>query len=197
MPDEDEQRIVAAAWLVLERSHFRTLKVRQVLAASGVSANGFYRRFPSKSTLLIALVEDEMARVTTHLAKRMVLASDPRERLRVWVEDLVDIAYDERRAERARMFLDPVLEEEQPRELDRLHRATLAPLERTIADGVAAGVFRSDDPELDARAIYHMVRGFTADRLAGVHDWPVERATGAVLGLARRALAPPDEGPDG
>jgi AcrR family transcriptional regulator len=57
---------VAAAWRVLERSRFRSLKVRQVLVASGSSANVFYRHFPSKAHLLLALLTDEVDRAARY-----------------------------------------------------------------------------------------------------------------------------------
>jgi len=190
MEDDEEELIISAAWRVLERSHFRTLKVRQVLAASGVSSNGFYRRFPSKSHLLVALCEDEMGRVVSELERVLAADEDPSAQLRAWIELHVDIGFDERRADRARMFLDPVLVEEQPHEVERIHRATTRPLASILSRGAEMGVFDVSDPEVQARAIYYMILGFTEDTLAGVLDLPRDRVVEAILRIASRALSP-------
>src|SRR5438067_10564555 len=67
--DEETRRILRAAWAVLDRSHFRSLKIRQVLTASNTSASTFYRHFPSKSHLLLALLADETRRGDRRLAE--------------------------------------------------------------------------------------------------------------------------------
>lgn len=189
-PDPETERIVAAAWRVLERSHFRTLKVRQVLAASEVSASLFYRRYPSKGALLVAMIDDENRRAAAHMQARLRPERDVTGRLRAWVEGGLQIVYDDRLARRSRLFLDPVLAAEHPREFERLVAVTIDPGRDLL---VAAGM-SPQAAGLRARATYHAVRGFLGDRLSGTHDWAradVARTLTALL-LPRRPTAPGD-----
>lgn len=78
-------RILRAAWMVLERSRFRSLKIRQVLLASNTSASNFYSRFPSKSHLLLALLAEEAQRSDRVLRKQLACAQGPAAQLRVWL----------------------------------------------------------------------------------------------------------------
>jgi AcrR family transcriptional regulator len=58
--DPGKRCIPMAAWAALNRSHVRSLKIRQVLTASNTSAGSVYRLFPGKSHLLLASLEEEM-----------------------------------------------------------------------------------------------------------------------------------------
>lgn len=187
----EEAEILAAAWRVLERSRFKTLKIRQVLLESGVSANTFYRYFPSKSHLMVALIEEEMAREAKRLRERMDAAGSPVDRLRAWLEDVVAIGYDEHRAARARMFLDAVLMEELPHDVDRLRQMVFSPLVELIEQGTELGVFHSADPAVDAKAVYHMLQGFISDRLAGMLDWPDDQVVDVFHRFVVRSLCAP------
>ncbi len=107
-------RILSAAWAVLRRSHFRSLKIRQVLTASYTSASSFYRLFPSKSHLMLALFENEMKAVDQRL-KAVIDPTEPAiEQLRALLRFSLGTMYSPARAEHARLFLDRELIEELP-----------------------------------------------------------------------------------
>jgi AcrR family transcriptional regulator len=184
----DDERIIAAAWRVLARSGFRSLKVRQVLLASGVSANVFYRHFPGKSHLLLALMTDEWGRAAVRLRRVLSEVDDPERQLRLWIWHNLAIAYEEQQAARARMFMDPELIRDFPREVEQAYDLLSGPLVDVIERGAQQGLFPSVRPWAGARAVYHLCAGVVSDRLAGLHEIPQEEAVELVTDFALRAL---------
>ncbi|WP_372460243.1 TetR/AcrR family transcriptional regulator [Nocardia coffeae] len=85
--------ILTAASRVLERSRFRSLKVRQVLAASGTSTTPLYRRFPSKAHLIFALPEHDVRHIDRQLQDRTDPIASVSEQLRTWLSYKIDIPY--------------------------------------------------------------------------------------------------------
>lgn len=181
-------RILAASWSVLERSGFKTLKVRQVMAASGISANAFYRHFPSKAQLLLALMDAEMSRAMAQAEVAMAGATTATGRVRAWVANNAALVFDEGRAQRARLFLDPELTAELPIEVARTIEGVIAPLADAIRGGVELGEFHSVNPEADARSVYQLMRGFTMDHLAGQSSASEAEAVDLVTDFVLRAL---------
>jgi AcrR family transcriptional regulator len=183
-------RILRAAWAVLERSHFRSLKIRQVLTASGTSASTFYRSFPSKSHLLLALLEDETARGDRRLARWIAEADTAVDRLRAWLLFNVRTIYRPELAERARLFLDSGLLEELPEDVHRLYDVTGKRLVEVIRGGMAEQVFRAGDPVADAAMVRHLVHGLLSDGLNGRLDVPEEQVLHTAFDFVLRALRP-------
>jgi len=188
--DMEARRILRAAWAVLERSQFRTLKIRQVMLAANTSASNFYRHFPTKAHLLLALLEVETARTDRLLAERIAAADSTPARLRAWLAFNIRTVYHPARAERARLFLDPDLLEELPNQVHRLHEVMGVRLVEVIRAGMAEQVFRSGNPELDAAMVRNLMRGLVANGLLGQlaesEDETVDRAHDFVM----RALSP-------
>jgi AcrR family transcriptional regulator len=190
-PDETEAaHILRAAWAVLERSHFRSLKIRQVLTASNTSASTFYRSFPSKAHLLLALLADETARADRVLAERIAEADSAEGRLRAWLRFNIRTVYRRELAERARLFLDTGLLEELPEEAHRLYDVSGRRLVELIRGGMADRVFRAGDPAADAAMVRHLVRGLFADGLNGRLGMSEEQALHTALDFVLRALRP-------
>ena len=73
--DADGERVLTAAWRVLERSNFETCKIERIMKEADVSARTFYRYFADKDELLLALMRDEMARSSLHLAAAVAAAA--------------------------------------------------------------------------------------------------------------------------
>jgi AcrR family transcriptional regulator len=187
----DPARIVAAAWRVLERSRFRSLKVRQVLVASGSSANVFYQHFPSKAHLLLALLTDEVDRAARHAGALLSESDQPEQQVRAWITQAVAVAYDERLAARARLFADPEVAVAFPGEVERANRVLVAPLAEVIIRGARTGTFTSVDPGADADAVYRLCRGYVVDLLTGMATRPQEEVVALATDFALRALSAP------
>lgn len=193
----DDLALLAAAWKVLERSGYRSLKIRQVLDASGCSASAFYRRFPSKAHLVLALMRAESERTTRDVAERLAELDDPRLELSHWLRFHVTVLYDPRRRSRALMFSDPEFVSALPGPVQE-RRVGLQRLLAGIARrGVEAGHFRTLDADADADAVYRMVRGLVYDPFSPPPDVPaavtlrrMENAALRLLGGESRDLAP-------
>jgi AcrR family transcriptional regulator len=185
---QDADRIMAAAWRVLERSRFRSLKVRQVLHESSSSANVFYQHFPSKTHLLVALLADEVERAARHARTLLSPADPPEQQLRIWIGQAVGVAYDERLAARARLFTDTEVVASFPEHVERVTRVLVAPLAAVIAAGARDGAFHSVDPEADADAVYRLCRGYVVDLLTATTPRPREEVVAAVESFVLRAL---------
>jgi AcrR family transcriptional regulator len=184
----DVTRILAAAWSVLARSRFRSLKIRQVLVASNTSASHFYRHFPSKAHLLFALLREEAQRAERVLTEQLVGADDAPARLRVWLGFHVRAIYDETRIVRVRLFRDPALLEELPDEVSNVQRILHTQLLAIIHQGMEEGTLRSADPVADAEVVQNVVRGLIDDGLAGRFSGTEEQALDRLHGFVLRAL---------
>jgi AcrR family transcriptional regulator len=161
--DAETRKILGAARLVLERSHFRSLKIRQVLAASGTSASNFYRRFPSKAHLLLAVLEDEV-RLADHRYRSEVDCTAPiADQLNTWLRYTLGTASGRAHALRTRLFLDRDLLEALPEQIAGLHRIADNQLGEIIRRGMRTGELRPGDPEADAMLMGQLVRGLLSN----------------------------------
>ena len=198
VPQAEVRRILTAAWAVLERSRFRSLKIRQVLAASDTSASNFYRHFRSKSHLLLALLADETARADARLSARLAELDSADDQLREWLAFTIRAMDDRRRTERARLFLDQDLLEELPAEVRAQHDVLGNRLVQIIRRGNAQGRFRSADPVVDSAMTQHLLRGLLANGLTGQLDGSAEETLTAAHDFVRRALgSEPGSGREG
>lgn len=157
--DSETRRILSAAWRVLERSRFRSLKVRQVLAASSTSASHFYRRFPSKAHLLVALLEDEVQLVDRQLRDRINPEAPVAEQLHTWLRYNIGTLYDQARVQRTRLFLDQDMLDMLPEQVTMLYGIFDKQLSEIIQRGMRKGELRPGDFEADALLVGYLVRG--------------------------------------
>jgi len=194
LPDEDgssggdARRILVAAATVLERTSYRSLKIRQVLTTAGIATSTFYRHFSGKTDLMLALLREEALARLAELDVRLDAAQSPRDELVAWIDHSVSIATDPIHHGQAKVYTDPLLLQEAPVQLAELTELLIMPLVGVIERGVAAGVFASDDPKRDARALYHVVRGELTDVLAGVRARTPADVRDDLVGFAIQAL---------
>ncbi|MEU6185781.1 TetR/AcrR family transcriptional regulator [Nocardia sp. NPDC047038] len=191
MRDSETQRILAAAWSVLERSHFRSLKVRQVLAASHTSASNFYRRFPSKAHLLLALLEDEVRIVARQLRDRIDPDAPVAEQMHTWLRCNMGSLYDQERAQRTRLFLDQDLMEVLPEQVTTLYGIFDKQLSEIIRRGMRKGELPLGDPETGAMLVGHLVRGVLTSGLNGALPPDEPDLVACVHSFVLRALGHP------
>lgn len=155
------QKIIEVAEDVFRRFGSQKTNVVDVARELGVSHGAVYRHFDSKAALRDAVVEGWLRTVSDPLQQIAQSDEPPEQRLRHWFETL-------RRIKRRKIETDPQLFNVtreifgEARGVMRGHKTLLTgQVERIIRDGVAAGVFRSDDPAgsaeavLDAMSRYH------------------------------------------
>lgn len=146
-------RILEAAEEVLRRYGPAKATVVDVARALGVSHGSVYRHFPSKAALRDAVMERWLTRVSAPLAAIAAEGGPAPDRLRRWFDCLIA-------AKRAKVLDDPEMFATynalaaDAREVVAEHVATLsAHLTRIVADGVAQGVYGTDDPPSAGRAL--------------------------------------------
>ena len=86
---ERRQRIIDGAWRCASAQRFTTLTVDDVCAETGLSKGAFYGYFASKGELLVALLEDDgarMGRAMDEIERRNPRAAD---RLRAFAQTMV------------------------------------------------------------------------------------------------------------
>lgn len=156
------QRIIEAAEDVFRRFGSQKTNVVDVARELGVSHGSVYRHFDSKAALRDAVVEGWLRKVSDPLQKIAESNAPPEQRLRAWFDTL-------RRIKRKKIDTDPQLFNvtreifSETRGVVKDHiQMLIAQLERIIGDGVAAGVFSSDDPAATASAMF--------DAMARFHD---------------------------
>ncbi|MHB1519018.1 MAG: TetR/AcrR family transcriptional regulator [Acidimicrobiales bacterium] len=120
------RRLVDAARLLAAESGSSNFTVSDVASRAGVSLRSFYRHFPGKDDLLLALFEEEARLGAELLAGALGPASSPLERLRRYVVELSGfmvagsgyasllvrehLRLSERRAEELRIALAPLVD---------------------------------------------------------------------------------------
>jgi len=160
--ETERRRLLRAALAVLQRNGDHQVTLNEILREANLSTRAFYRQFSSTSEVLTVLREDELARLLTLLDKAIAEAPTPQAALEAWIDGLLGIRFDPRRARRVSVVRDSSVVNLQAR-IECID--ALAPgLQRLLEDGKAAGAFPRADPAADALTICGMAIDFTASR---------------------------------
>ena len=187
--DADAQKVLSAAWRVLERSNFETCKIERVMKEAGVSARHFYRYFADKDELLLALMRDEMARSSVHLSAAVAAADGPTDKVAAWIRSVVGAALDPRRSARARLFsAQQPLTRKYPSELAEGTALLTAPLRSALADGIASGDFPWADLDRDTPLIFSLTGGEMTEALTEQSTQTITDRIDATVAFVLRAL---------
>lgn len=165
--DAKRRRILDAALEVCRRSGVAGARMEEVAALAHVSKGTLYRFFESKEDLFLATLTDSYERGLRDLEGRLAEPGDPRKRLEVLFDGLVDVlvrvgpqvglhyqawgvvAADEAYESRLLGFLRD------------FHGARHADYEALVRAGQEAGVFRADaSPAVVAHAVGALLAGF-------------------------------------
>lgn len=183
----ERERMVRAAWSVLERSGWDGLKVERVLVEAGLSTRSFYRHFSNKNELLAVMLESDIDLLGSILDVSLSSWTDPVDQVVAWMTDLVQIVGGEAGIDHARFFMAHwfKLSVEFPDLVGRCEDRIEVPLARVIEEGARRGDFTSIDPRLDA----HILRGLAMDCLGGFLTRVEPEVDSVVLsGVVRFAL---------
>jgi AcrR family transcriptional regulator len=190
--ETERDRLIAAAWSILERTDFAGLKVQRVANQAGVSMRAFYRHFADKDGLLVVLMREEMQRSAPRLARVVARVDGPEAQVRAWITALVGAAADPARVHRAQLFtqLTPLVGQHES--LDDARKELWRPLLGAIEDGYVAGVFSGGDPETDAMLVHdlagaRLVAALTADGTDSVAELIATTVTFALRALTGAA----------
>lgn len=188
--DPERKQLLAAAKEVLERSGWWGFKVESVLRQANLSTRSFYRHFDKKSDLLLALLEMELDGAAVKLRRVTAAAGDPSAQIRAFVAATIDMAYRTELAKPSSLFASHWREllPEYGDAIDRTIDRMMEPLIEAVAEGSRTGALNSTDPDADARAIFYLVAGMTADQAAAGGAKPREEIEHIVLPFIERAI---------
>jgi AcrR family transcriptional regulator len=192
-PDDERAAIMRGARIVLRRSGFEGLKVQLVLRETGLSARSFYRHFPDKESLLVALIQDEYAATARRLARATAAVDDPEAKVSAWIRELLLGTSDPALEPRTRLFTTHYLAMSRfPDAALQSNRLVIQPLAEAIARGQQLGMFQGSDPANDAIQTARLVGGTLNELLAQAPGpTPVDHVVDATTDFVLRALRVP------
>jgi AcrR family transcriptional regulator len=98
------ERLVRAAFTIIEKTGGLDPKVSDILAEAGLSNQAFYRHFRSKHELLVAVLDEGIRRLANYLSARMATAAEPSTAIREWVRGMAAQTQDPAGAKASRPF---------------------------------------------------------------------------------------------
>lgn len=190
-PESTAERgqLMDAALKVMRRNGFQGASVQDILDHAGLSTRAFYRQFQSKDDLLLAMFRTASDPDVELVAHRVADAPTEVEAVRVWIDEVLAIAYDRRRIQRLVMFNAVArqavgYDAEEASLQDRL----VSPLLQAVRRGSADGSFPDTDPFPDAYAIFDLVWSVAGPHARGRRPMDRERARAHVLRFCLPAL---------
>src|SRR5215510_12734942 len=151
-------RLVAAALVLIERDGELEPRVGDIVREAGLSNHTFYRHFPSKQALLVAVLDEGIRILAGYLSHRMQAAASPSARVREWLRGLLEQALSPAGARATRPFVLARVRLAQafPEEVVESERQLKELAREAIAAAVAAGELPHADPEGDAETLHHL-----------------------------------------
>lgn len=158
---DEVRRLLDAALAVMGRCGTGARpRVADIVAAAGLSNDAFYRHFPSKDALVVALLEDGAHRLHEYVAHRTAEVAGPEERVREWVSAVLAQARgDAAGTTRAVLWNAGSVGEG----LVSGHSLASAPLAGLLCEPFAA--LGSTDPPFDAALAAHATVGLLSEYL--------------------------------
>jgi AcrR family transcriptional regulator len=135
-------------------------RVADIVAASGLSNDAFYRHFPSKDALVAAILDDGAERLGSYLAHQMAKEPTPRGQVRRWVEGVLSQTDAEIAATTLAVLWNAGVVGEG---LASGRHYASAPVAMLLREPLAA--LGSDSPDFDASLAAHATLGKLSDYL--------------------------------
>jgi AcrR family transcriptional regulator len=177
---DDAARLITACRELIAETGSVDPPVAAILRRAGLGSRAFYRLFPGKRDLLMAVLEHATESLLAWLRERLEPVADPRERITAWIEAFVARATSHPADGTASLIIDaPRFGAQFPETAERLELRIVAPVEQALGEirpGEDAGRRRAD-----ALVVYDVVasavvrslsRGkpIDAHTLAHLHD---------------------------
>lgn len=191
---EQRQRIIRAATTCFSRDGFHGTSMQQICAEAGMSPGALYRYFPSKESLIGAIVENDRAERTC-LMDGIETAPTFVDGLVTALEELLRTPSTLAGAVLGPEIMAEAIRNEKLREaLEPAEAETRAMLERTIAEARSRGEI---DPSLDLETLGLLLNAIGDGLLLHnlLHpEWKLADRTQAMAALIRRMMAPRETG---
>lgn len=187
--DPDERaHLLKAGTAVMRRNGFAGAHITEILSEAGISTRAFYRHFRSKDDLLLAIFRQNADLTGQRLEQRLANTATPTGQLVAWIDEILDMGYDARRARVSRVFAASTVTSAIA---DAGHEAAArlyAPLHDVLLSGSASGEFPHCDPAADAASIHALVWRLFTDAMHGRARLDREQAMQHVLRFVGPAL---------
>jgi AcrR family transcriptional regulator len=164
LPEQRSQRIVEAAYELLDEAGLEGLTIRAVLKRTGLSRRAFYERFVGKDELMLAVFERTIRLAAENFGAQFAALPDPIQRLKRVVTQIslgsslsgTDSGQGNRRgAAMSREHLR--LAESRPDALQAALSPLLSLIAQQLSDGMSAGLVRAGSPTTLAALLYNLV----------------------------------------
>jgi AcrR family transcriptional regulator len=189
---ERREQILSAACEVVSEIGFKSLRVADVAGRAGTSTGTVHYYFDTKTELMRAAFEWNFARSLDRRRHLLEVETDPRQRLRAFVDSY--LPGDDETVRAWRVWAELWVEALHDSGLQELNEQVYGEWRRIVAgiirDGQDAGLFRDEDPVLAANALIGMIDGLALQVLLGSHSMTLERMR-AVCEQTMRSLAVP------
>ena len=166
----EREILLDAGFAAMRRNGYQDASVADVLKVAGLSARAFYRHFPTKDALLLALLRRDALAVAERLQRAADRADDAEAKLNAWLDGYLDVFYEPRRAARVAIFASRAAQRADgyEEEMAATRRMLAAPLIDVLRAGARAGRITSSRPEHDAAAILAIATS-VCDPLSAAH----------------------------
>jgi AcrR family transcriptional regulator len=187
---ERREQILSAACEVVSEIGFKSLRIADVARRAGTSTGTVHYYFDTKTELMRASFEWNFTRSLERRRHLLQEHSDPRQRLRAFVDSY--LPRDDETVRAWRVWAELWVEALHDPGLQELNEQVYGEWRRTVAgiirDGQDAGLFREEDPVLTANALIGMIDGLALQVLLGSRSMTLPRMQ-AVCEQTLRRLA--------
>lgn len=161
----DAQRLIAACRDLITETGSVDPPVSAILKRTGLGSRAFYRLFPSKHDLLMAVLEAGTEALQAGIRSRLAAVPDPTTRIHTWIDAFIDHATSTPADGTASLILDaPRFSAIFPDTSETLERRIIAPL-REALDGLR-GDQETEANLADATVVYDMAASAVVRALA-------------------------------
>ena len=98
------RKLIDATFTVTQRTGSVDPQVRDIVREAGLSNQAFYRHFPTKDALMLAVLADGRRQLVAYLERQVAATNDPEEQLRRFVAGVMAQARDANAADATRPF---------------------------------------------------------------------------------------------
>jgi AcrR family transcriptional regulator len=183
--ERERTAIIRAAHRLIGRTAGGATPIEDILRGAGVNRRTFYRHFPSKDALVLAMQHEAGELVREALWSATGRAADGRAAVLAWIEEFLSIGWDTRRLREGRTFLAPEVSvvagvATAMEDIHARHRAVLeAALRRARTDRTLSAAA----PERDAFAIHAVVLRCLEMRARGRLEVSYQATRDEIVGL--------------
>jgi AcrR family transcriptional regulator len=177
--------IIRAAHRLIGSGTGGTTPIEDILRGAGVNRRTFYRHFPSKDALVLAMQHEAGELVREALWSATGRAADGRAAVLAWIEEYLAIGWDTRRLREGRTFLSPEagLVAGVAAAMEDIHARHRAVLEAALRRALTDQTVPAAAPERDAFAIHAVMLRCLEMRARGRLDRTYLAARDEIVGL--------------